>query len=83
MPQPDGGYLVEVAVFKELEDVSQPEYSSVDVGPLRHDGTINRRGGRESAAAVTLGWIPLGRDVQLEQRILSQLRGRLGVVMEG
>src|SRR3990172_571242 len=41
-PQVDGGYLVDVAVYKELEDVSQPEYSTVNVEGLRHDGTLQR-----------------------------------------
>ena len=30
-PQVDGGYLVDLAVYKELEDVSQPEFSTVNV----------------------------------------------------
>ena len=41
-PQTDGGYLVDVAVYKELEDLSQPEYSTVNVEALRHDGTLVR-----------------------------------------
>ena len=81
-PQADGGYLVDVAVFKELEDVSRPEYSTVDLEGLRHDGTIQRSHSRFEADAVTIGWIPLGRDTQLEQVILSKLRGRLGIVGE-
>jgi hypothetical protein len=84
MPQTDGGYLVEVAVYKELEDVAQPEFSTVDSEALRHDGTLRRprAGGRYSSAA-NLGWIPLGRDTSLEQRILAKLRARLGVIAEG
>ncbi len=78
-PQADGGYLVDVAVFKELEDVSRPEYSTVDLEGLRHDGTLRRTRGQYEAGAATLGWIPLGRDTQLEQVILSKLRGRLGL----
>jgi hypothetical protein len=81
-PQVDGGYLVDVAVFKELEDVSRPEYSTVDLEGLRHDGTIERSQSRFETGSVTIGWIPLGRDTQLEQVILSKLRGRLGIVTE-
>ena len=43
-PQVDGGYLVDLAVYKELEDVSQPEFSTVNVEALRHDGTLQRPG---------------------------------------
>ena len=48
-PQVDGGYLVDLAVYKELEDVSQPEFSTVNVEPLRHDGTLLRPGGGPQA----------------------------------
>jgi hypothetical protein len=82
-PQSDGGYLVDVAVYKELEDVSQPEYSTVNVESLRHDGTLVRPGERAMPGPATLGWIPVGRDVALEQRILTELRGRLGVIING
>jgi hypothetical protein len=82
-PQVDGGYLVDLAVFKELEDVSQPEYSAVNtsVELLRHDGTVQRPDGDVHRGTATLGWIPLGRDTMLEQRMLADLRGRLGVVV--
>ncbi len=81
MPQTDGGFLVELMVFKELEDVSQPEYAATDAASLRHDGTIVRPEATEQAVPTTLGWIPMGRDLQLEQRILVELRGRLGVTL--
>jgi hypothetical protein len=82
-PQADGGYLVEVAVYKELEDVSQPEFSTVNVSGLRHDGTLRRPDTETQAGTLTLGWIPVGRDTTLEQRILAELRGRLGVILNG
>jgi hypothetical protein len=82
-PQVDGGYLVEVIVYKELEDVSQPEFSTVNPEGLRHDGTLERRTRDPLSGPVTLGWIPVGRDTTLEQRILAQLRGRLGVALNG
>ncbi len=82
-PQADGGYLVDVAVYKELEDLSQPEYSTVNIESLRHDGTLVRPDSDVYVGAATLGWIPVGRDITLEQRILTELRGRLGVVIAG
>lgn len=82
-PQVDGGYLVHVVVYKELEDLSQPEFSTVNLEALRHDGTLLRTEGARHVGPVTLGWIAIGRDESLEQRILSELRGRLGVVFSG
>ncbi len=78
-PQTDGGYLVDVAVYKELEDLSQPEHSTVNIEGLRTDGTIVRPEKNVHLGPVTLGWTAVGRDMALEQRILTQLRGRLGV----
>ena len=72
-----GGYLIDIAVYKELEDVDRPEQSTVGSATLRNDGTIIRQEDRSQFGAATLGWIPQGRDVSLEQRILSDLRARL------
>lgn len=79
-PQNDGGYLVDVSVYKELEDLSQPEHSTVSADALRHDGTLRRPRGKQQFGPVNLGWIPIGRDTALEQRILMEVRGRLGSV---
>jgi hypothetical protein len=82
-PQTDGGYLIDVAVYKELEDLSQPEHSIVSIDELRTDGTLVRPDTKPQLGSATLGWIPVGRDMTLEQRILTELRGRLGVVSGG
>jgi hypothetical protein len=74
-----GGYFVEVIVLKELEDVSRPEQSSVGEATFRHDGTLVRPTEITSpGGAVTLGWIPQGRDLALEQEILAALQARIG-----
>lgn len=73
----EGGYLLDVAVQKELEDLDKPEHATAGGATLRHDGTIVRQEGASGRYSVTLGWIPLGRDVTLEQRILADLRARL------
>ncbi len=78
-PQVDGGYLVDVAVYNELEDVAQPEYSTVFTDGLRTDETLRRPGSEKYINPSTLGWIPIGRDTTLEQRILAEFRGRMGV----
>ncbi|HTN74797.1 MAG TPA: hypothetical protein VL096_06100 [Pirellulaceae bacterium] len=76
IPAP-GGYLIEVVVNKELEDLDRPEQSTAGSSYQRHDGTIVRLPNSGQGGAVTLGWISLGRDVSLEQKILLQLRGKL------
>jgi hypothetical protein len=75
----DGGYLLDVAVQKELEDLDKPENATAGGATQRHDGTIVRQTGPAGRFSVTLGWIPIGRDVSLEQRILSELQYRLDV----
>lgn len=81
-PQVDGGYLVDLTVYKELEDVIQPEFSTVNVESLRHDGSLQRPDADPQGAPMTRGWIPMGRDTMLEQRMLADLRGRLGVIVK-
>jgi hypothetical protein len=73
----EGGYLLDVIVQKELEDLDKPEHATAGGATLRHDGSIVRQEGASGRYSVTLGWIPLGRDVTLEQRILADLRARL------
>jgi hypothetical protein len=73
----EGGYLLDVVVQKELEDLDKPEHSTAGGATLRHDGTIVRQEGASGRYSTTLGWIPLGRDVSLEQRILADMRARL------
>jgi hypothetical protein len=74
-----GGYRVDVAVFKELEDVPRPERSTVGQATLRHDNSLDRATPTVGERLTSAGWIPVGRDVALEQQILCQLKGRLGV----
>ena len=73
------GYSIEVAVFKELEDVSRPEYSTVSGPTMRHDGAFVRVETGPESLPITLGWIPLGRDVSLEQQILAEIQARTGL----
>lgn len=73
----ENGYLVDVAVYKELEDVPQPEMATAGRATLRHD-TSNRRDVPHSGEQpIAQGWIPLGRDPALEQRMLHEIYLRL------
>jgi hypothetical protein len=74
----DGGFLVDLVVQKELEALNQPEHSTVERTPVRDDGPrTGRLEETQEVAAITSGWIPLGRDVSLEQRLLRDLQARL------
>jgi hypothetical protein len=73
----DGGYLVDVAVHKELEDVDRPERATVGHAVERHDSSLVRSEQQPRDSPFTWRWIPVGRDASLEQRILSETRGRV------
>ncbi len=76
-----GGYLVEVRVDKELEDVARPENATSGLASLRHDQALDRRDPPASGVPATTGWISQGRDPLLEQAILAKLHARLAAVM--
>lgn len=73
------GYLIEVIVQKDLEDTDQSQFAiGTTATATRHDGTVIRQEDRLNGLdAGTLGWISLGRDTLLEQRILQDILGRL------
>lgn len=71
-----GGYLIDLAVYKELEDLASPQHATVGRARVRHETTLERSEQDVGADTFTLGWIPLGRDVTLEQRILQEIRDR-------
>jgi hypothetical protein len=75
----EGGSLLDVVVQKELEDLDKPQHATAGGSTLRHDGTIVRQEGAPGRYSVTLGWIPIGRDVTLEQQILAHVSARLDV----
>jgi hypothetical protein len=70
------GYLIDLAVYKELEDLASPQHASVGQARVRHETTLNRNEEETGGDMFTLGWIPLGRDASLEQRILQEIRDR-------
>ena len=73
----EGGSLLDVVVQKELEDLDKPQHATAGGATLRHDGTIVRQEGAPGRYSVTLGWIPIGRDVTLEQQIVAGVAARL------
>ena len=75
-----GGYLVEVQVQKELEDLPRPERARAATSAVAFAETLDRltQDGLTDPPE-TLGWIVVGRDLALEQRILSDLERRFGL----
>jgi len=73
----EGGYFVEVQVLKDLEDVSQPERSTISSPTRRYDTSLPRGDTNTQTGPQTLGWICIGRDTSLEQQILTELMARL------
>jgi hypothetical protein len=79
----EGGYLIDVQILKELEDLDKPQHATAGGAAIRHDGSLVRQEGASGRFSHTLGWIPLGRDVSLEQQILADLTMRLHLPATG
>ena len=91
-PDP-AGWRMEVVVQKELENMPRPMMATTGGASFRNDDSLYRYGtplptlGQQvgdqprpvAAPTQNLGWIPLGRDPLLEQRMLSKVLAKLGV----
>jgi hypothetical protein len=76
-------YQIDVQVFKELEDLQQPVGATAR-GQLRFDNSIDRNQNNPWLKKQVEGWIPMGRDIPLEQQILRNIQQRLsGVADDG
>ena len=70
-------YQIDLQVFKELEDLQQPMGSGISGKILRTDSTLDIDRENLELVGQSNGWIPLGRDVLLEQQILRNIQTRL------
>lgn len=77
VPDPQG-YMIDVAVYKELENVDQPDHATSGQATFRNDASLTRVVDSLRARDTNDGWIPKGRDPALEQRILSEILARAG-----
>lgn len=68
------GYEIQVEVINELEDLPTPERASAADVTFRKEFPLAREYQVVGPLALPQGWILKGRDVKLEQRILSDLR---------
>jgi hypothetical protein len=77
IPDPNG-YLVEVIVLKEIEDLPKPEKATAGPAAFGTEQTLpSKRLEEITRTHSSPKWIPLGRDPALEQRILADIHARL------
>lgn len=77
----EGGFNIDVQVYKELEDVARPESGAISLAnsqTLRNDDALIRLTNPVGGQEPTRGWIGLGRDTALEQTILAGIQARTG-----
>ncbi|HEX4128590.1 MAG TPA: hypothetical protein VHZ24_01020 [Pirellulales bacterium] len=75
----EGAWQIDVAVYKELEDMPRPDMAPTAAASFRVDDSLSRLYGDPlpSDSVATQGWIPQGRDPAVEQRIIAGLLSRL------
>jgi hypothetical protein len=72
------GYLVEVIVEKELEDLPRPERATAGAASFLNETSLpSARLEEVSRTRQSPRWIPLGRDPALEQLMLAEIHARL------
>jgi hypothetical protein len=69
----DGGYFIDVKVLRELEDLPQPTRATAGSATFRLEPTVERQYDVIDPFVFEGNWIPVGRDVALEQAILERL----------
>ncbi len=77
MQPTERGYLINVTVLKELEDLPQPTRERRGGASFRGDADVDRRFEMAEPNAVSHVWIPKGRDYAYEQKILRKIRWRV------
>ena len=76
-PVPGRGYAVKIEVLKELEDLPKPDRQSAGRAVFNNDFPVNRTREIVGPVPVPFLWLPRGRDTQLEQRLLQEIRDAL------
>jgi hypothetical protein len=73
-PAEDGGYFVQVTVYKELEDLPRPSRSTAGAATFFTPNDVERQFTVIDPTVFESSWIPLGRDPEFEQQILEQIK---------
>ena len=74
----NNGYMIFVSVYKELEDLARPLGANTGAASFTYNNPINTITNIGSDAPTSYGWMPMGRDTALEQRILLKIRHNVG-----
>ena len=75
---PDGGgYLIYLSVYNEIEDMKTAMGATVGFNQIYLDD-FSRLTQPIGERAASKGWIPMGRDANLEKRMLEEIAWRLG-----
>jgi hypothetical protein len=69
----DGGFFVDVKVFKELEDIPAPTRATASAAAFRSESPLERQYEVIDETSFETAWIPIGRDLRLEQEILTRI----------
>ena len=70
----EGGFFVDVRVYKELEDLPRPIRATAGSAAFRSDNTVDRQFEVIDHTVFESNWIPLGRDPSVEQLLLQQMK---------
>jgi hypothetical protein len=73
-PADDGGFFVQVTIFREEEDLAQPTQATAGAAAFRSDNTVERQYEVIDPRVLDANWIPMGRETALEQEILQRLK---------
>jgi hypothetical protein len=73
-PADNGGFFIQVTVHKELEDLFRPIRATAGAAIFNSNPTVDRVGEVIDAGRFEGNWIPIGRDIPLEQAILQKLK---------
>ncbi len=76
-PSVPTGYVIQVIVYKELEDLPRPIKATAGQAAFRSDNTVDRQFEVVEPAVIETSWIPKGREVYLEQEILKRINREL------
>jgi hypothetical protein len=76
-PTATGTYAVKVEVYKELEDLTRPEKQTAGRAVFDNQFPVNRARDVVGPMPLPNGWIPRGRDTNLEQAILAKIKSQL------
>jgi hypothetical protein len=73
----EGGYVINVTVLKSLEDLANPTREQSGASAFRTDVNIDRESEIVNPIVTSAEWIPKGRDIDYEQKILRKIRWKL------